>query len=92
MMKLLSLSLSLSLFLRRSSAIVRTTVSLHSVGTVAAPGAPAGAEAGQQQQEQEQQTREIGERRKKKRTMASKDTSLAGFVNVSREITGELEH
>lgn len=30
--------------------------------------------------------------RREVRTMASKETSAAGYVNVSREITGEPEH
>lgn len=84
---------------------VRTTASLHITlyGAVAAPGAPAGAKGGRKKKREakkkcaegtltRERRTEKGPDRREERTMASKETTAAGFVNVSREITGELEH
>lgn len=91
---------------RRSSGLAsahRGIASHHSVPAVVAHGAPAGTEGGKKGEEEvgsdglrghlrAEEREEKGPDRREERAMASKDTSAAGFVNVSREITGELEH
>lgn len=47
---------------------------------------------GHQKEEEGEERKEKGPDRREERTMASKETTSAGFANVSREITGEREH